>query len=97
MSIDETPGKRYKIESNAGQFYFFISENNIMSIVPNENHPKNTPMRVLFESLCRISSLALKNKVTLSEVAEQLKKADRKRGTVVGVLSERICNYCEGE
>ena len=93
--IDEVAGKRYCVKTIEGNYYFFVSPQDIMSTVPSENDPLQSESRILLEALCRISSKGMKEVLTLHDIAEQLKKSSRGRTTAASQFAECLESYGE--
>jgi hypothetical protein len=95
-SNDETSGKRVRLSDEHGNNYLFIAEQDILVTVADENDPKRAKERAYIESNCRIASKAMHAGVPMIEVAEQMKKADAGRGSLLGQMAEIMVGYAEG-
>ena len=78
-------GKSHRIDTPSGKAYCFVSENDVMLTLPDENSFKQRELRAATEALCRLASKAMKAKLDLLQIAEQFEKADMGR---FGLLSE---------
>ena len=85
MELNEVAGKRHRIVTPEGNAYSFISENDVMITLADENAPQQRQVRAATEAMCRIASKAMKAGLPMLEIADQLEKADMGR---YGLLSE---------
>ena len=90
--------RRYMIESkDMESTYFFVDNEALFITVPDENSQKNVEHRTLLETLCRISSKALKAGVPLEVIRDQMIKGDMGGRTILVEMADRIDRYLEDE
>jgi len=97
MSNDETPGKRVRIEDENGNNYLFIAPQDVMITVADENSLKHAVTRAYIESNCRLATKAMKAGVPMLECAEQMKKADAGRGSLLGKIAREMVDYARNQ
>ena len=96
MKPNETEtGERHEIKTKHGNWYLWVSPSSIMLTIPAENAEKNAEIRVLSEAMTRLASKGINAGMNLSDVAEQLVKADGGRKTIVGKVADVIAEYVE--
>jgi hypothetical protein len=92
---DIVNGVRYRIPTVFGKAYFFVSEQDIFMTVPEENFPKHAELRGVMEALCRVTSKGMKEGLPLQEVAEQIRKADMGRSSILKHMASSIKKFVE--
>lgn len=90
-------GKREMIPTVFGKTYFFVSQNDIMLTIAEENKHQQRDLRVTTETICRLVSKGLKARLSMEEVIEQMRKSDGGRGTIVAELADRMEKYLQCE
>lgn len=91
-------GKRYMIESkDLKRTYFFVDDEALFITLPDENSLLNVEHRTLLETLCRISSKALKAGVPMAVIQEQMIAGDMGSRTILCEMADRIGRYLESE
>jgi hypothetical protein len=86
--IDEEVGRRHRVSGPFGNSYFFVSENDVMLTIAEENSPQHYQLRAMSEALCRVISKGLKGPLDHATVAEQLRKADSGRCKILSDLAD---------
>ena len=93
VNLDEVDGKKHTITNRQGSFYFWTGPSDLMITVPYENRPENAEQRAMLETICRISSKALKGRLTLDDIVEQMRKGDSGRCTLLSEMARCIEEY----
>jgi len=91
-------GKRYMIESkDLKRTYLYVDNEALFITIANENSLLNVEHRTLLETLCRISSKALKSGVPLEVIREQMIAGDMGGRTILCEMADRIGRYLEDD
>jgi len=91
----EITGKRNRIKTEIGNNYFFVSRDDIMLTVADENDNKQAGVRALTETLCRVASKAMQAGVPMCTIIEQMRKGDSGRCTILSEMVEVMERYCD--
>jgi hypothetical protein len=90
---DVEEGIRTRLTGLLGNSYLWIGDNDVMLVVPSENDPKNAVLRALTEANCRVASKAMKLGLTRNQIAEQWRKADSGRCSILSDMAECLESY----
>jgi len=91
--IDVERGPRTRLKGLLGNSYLWVGERDVMFTVARENDPKNAVLRALTEANCRVASKAMKLGMTHAQVAEQWRKADSGRCSILSDMAECLEIY----
>jgi hypothetical protein len=91
---DEQAGTKYRIATIFGNSYLYVSGNDIMLTIADENQREQAQLRATTEAICRISSKAMKHGLPMSDIIEQLKKADSGRCTILTDIAQKMEEFC---
>jgi hypothetical protein len=83
-------GKRNKLVTDLGNAYLFISPTAIDLTLPNENDPKNTQLRTLTESVCRLATEGLRAGLPMQEIISLLRESDMARTTILTQVANKL-------
>jgi len=90
---DVERGIRTRLGGLLGNSYLWVGNNDVMLTVASENDPKNAVLRALTEANCRVASKAMKLGLTHAQVAEQWRKADSGRCSILSDMAECLEVY----
>jgi len=95
--IDEVSMVRYKINSILGNTYIMVGGEDLMVTIADENKREQEQLRATTEAICRISSKALKLGMDMLDIADQLRRADSGRNTILTEIAAKLELYKQGE
>jgi hypothetical protein len=96
MSMEEIAGKRFRLNTVAGNAYLFVSDQEIMATVSSENDYKQAESRALVECVCRLASKGMTTQITLEDVVGQMRKSGTGRSTILTEIAGKIEEYLHG-